>query len=97
MGFHDLPVEKEDIGLDGTPQYDSHENVTQNEQSFQQLQEEFLPTHEIADQYLCAEILLPRGFKMARGCVVAHSHFANRNIMGRAYANPILYIILYHV
>ena len=41
------------------------------------------------DHYIGAEILLPREDEMARGCIVAWSHNANRNIIGRTYTNPI--------
>ena len=61
----------EDIGLENTPQYDSYEDETQNEQTFTQLAEELEPMQEVGDHYIGAEILLPRGDKMARGHEVA--------------------------
>ena len=83
----------EDIRLENTPQYD----LTQNNQTFSQLVEELEPTPETGDHYIGAEILLPRGNKMARGCVVAHSHDANGNMVGRAHANSILNARMYQV
>ena len=38
---------------------------------------------EMGDHYIGAEILLPRGYEMARGHVAAWSHNASGNIMGR--------------
>ena len=52
---------------------------------------------EVGDHYIGTEILLPRGDKMARGHVVAHSNNASENMMGRAHMNPILYISMYQV
>ena len=49
----------------------------------------------MADHYIGAEILLPRGNQMARG--LAWHHDANGNILGGAYANPILDTRLYQV
>ena len=50
--------------------------MTQSEQSYSQLHE---PEHtpQVADQYLDAEILLPRGDQMAIGHVVPLSHGVN--------------------
>ena len=45
---------------------------------------------EVGDLYIGADILLPRGNKMARGHVVVCNHDANGNIMGMAHANPML-------
>ena len=38
---------------------------------------------EVGDHNIGAEILLPRGDEMAKGHVVALSHYANGNVMGR--------------
>ena len=62
LGSSVLPRELEDLGLENTPQYDPYEDETQNKQSFPQI-----------DHYIVADILLLRGFKMARGHVVAKS------------------------
>ena len=40
--------------------------------------------------YISAEILLLRGDEMVRGNLVARSHHANQNMMGRAHLNSIL-------
>ena len=80
-----------DIVLEDTPTYDCYEDSTQNEQTFPQLkEEEEIPMHEVADNNLGVEILLPRGNQMARSLVVEWKRVANRNAMGRPYANPIL-------
>ena len=42
---------------------------------------------EVAYQYVGAEIMLPRDDQMAREHVVAWSHDANVNVMGRAHAD----------
>ena len=80
----------EGIGLENTPQYDPYEDVTQNEQTFQQLAEELEPMPEVGYHYIGAKILLPRGDEMARGHVVAHSGNANGNAMDRVHTNLIL-------
>ena len=60
-------------------------------------QEELELMSEMGDHHIGADILLPRGDQMARGHVVAQSHDANGNIMGRAHANPILDNRVYQV
>ena len=52
---------------------------------------------EVGEHNIGAEILLPKGDKMARDHVVAWSHNANGNIMGRAYMNPNLDTRAYQV
>ena len=76
--------------LEYFPKYDPYEDETQNKQSFPQLAEELELLPEVGDHYEGAEILLHRGDKMARDCVVAWSHDASGNIMGRAHMNQIL-------
>ena len=66
LGSQVLPRELEDIGLKSTPQYDPYEDKMQNEQKFSQLAEELKPTPEVGNHYIGAEVLLPRGDKMAR-------------------------------
>ena len=85
----DLPRELEGIALENIPHYDPHENETQNKQTFPQLAEEPEPMLEVGDHYIEAEILHSREDKITRGNVVAQSHDANGNVMGRAM-NPIL-------
>ena len=87
----------EDIGLENTPQYDLYEDETQNKQTLPQLTEELEPMPEVGDHYIGADMLLPRKDHMARGHVVAQSHDANENIMGRAHANPILDLRMYQL
>ena len=88
-----LSRELEDIRLESTSKYDQYEDKIKNEQSFSQLEEELEPTPEAAK----ADILLPKGDQMARGHEVAQSHDVNGNVLGKAYANPILDTRLYQV
>ena len=85
LGSQVLPRELEDIGLENTPQCDPYEDETQNEQIFPQLAEELEPMQEV----------LPVGDNMAIDHVVAHSHDANGNVMGRAHTNPIFNTRMY--
>ena len=52
-----------------------------------QLVEELEPIPEVADHYMRTKILLSRGEQMAKGHVVAQSHDANENVLGRTHAN----------
>ena len=63
MGSQILPRELEDIGLEN----DLYEDEKQNEQTLPQLAEELELMPKVGDYYIRAEILLPRGDKMARG------------------------------
>ena len=92
-----LPRESEDIRLENTLQYNPYEDETQNKQMFLWLVEELEPMPEVAVHYIGAKILLPRVDKMARSHVVAWSHNANQNVMGRAHMNPILDTQMYQV
>jgi hypothetical protein len=47
-------------------------------------------TPEIKDNYLSADILIPRGGTMTKGCVKSRKRDAAGNPIGRAAANPIL-------
>ncbi len=47
-------------------------------------------TPEIGDNYLSAEILIPRGGTMTKGRVKSRKRDADGNPIGRAAANPIL-------
>ena len=67
LGSQILPRELGDIRLENTPQYDLYEDETQNEQTSPQLAEELEPMPKVGSYYIRAEILLPRGDKMARG------------------------------
>ena len=64
---------------------------------FPQLAKELEPMPEVGDHNTGAEIMLPRGDKVARGHVVAQSHDANGNIMDRAHTNLILDTRMYQV
>ena len=52
---------------------------------------------KLGDQYVNAEILLPRGDTMARGQVVHQKHDADGNPIGRSNQNLILDTCLYKV
>ena len=56
-----------DLDEEETMQYDPYEDKVQNAETFPMLDEEQEVTPEWGDQYVNAEILLPRGDKMARG------------------------------
>ena len=55
-----------ELGVDDTPQYNPCEDESQNAETFSMVEEPEV-TPEWGDQFLSAEILLPRGDKMARG------------------------------
>ena len=84
-------------GLEITPQYDAYENETPNKNTFCQLTEELDSITEVGNHYIGAEILLPRGNKMARSHVVACSWYARGSMMGRAHTNSILDTRMYQV
>ena len=71
--------------------------ITQNEQTFPQLADELEPMPEVGGYYIEADILLPRWNEIARCHLVAWSHNARGNIMGRAHTNPILDTRMYQV
>ena len=48
------------LELESTQQYDPYEDETQNEQKFLQLAEELEPMPEVGNNYMGAEMLLPR-------------------------------------
>ena len=87
----------EDRRLENTPQNDLYEDELQNKQSFPQLTQELESMPEVEDHYTGAEIMLPRGDKIARGQVMAQSHDVDRNSMGRANTNPTLDTRMYQV
>ena len=90
MEFWVLPRHFEDRGLENTQTYDPYENEMQNEQTFSQLAQEIEPMPEMGDNYIGAEIMLPRGVKMARGHEVVWSCNANGKVMDKAHENPIM-------
>jgi hypothetical protein len=47
-------------------------------------------TPEMGDNYLSAEIMLPRGGTMVKGCVAARKRDRDGNPIGLTNANPIL-------
>ena len=97
LGSQALPRELEDIWLENAPQYDLYEDETQSNQTFSQLAVELEPMPEVGDHQIGAEILLPKGDKIARGHVVTRSQEANGNVMDRAHTNQILDTRMYQV
>ena len=77
-----------ELGVEDTLQYDTYEDELQNANTFPMLDEESEVTPEWGNQYVNAEILLPRGDRMARGQVVHQKHDADSNLMGRSNWNP---------
>ncbi len=47
-------------------------------------------TPETGDNYLSAELMLPKGGVLVKGCVTARKHDRDDNPIGRANDNPIL-------
>ena len=86
-----------ELGVEETLQYDPYEDKLQNAKMFPMLDKEPEVTPEWGDQYVNAEILLPRGDKMARGWVVHRKHDADGNTIGRSNQYPILDTCLYEV
>jgi hypothetical protein len=64
------------------------------------LEEELTPSPESGDEYVNAEVMLPRGNAMQRGRVVKRKRDDDGNIVGTANANPILdtrvYKVMFH-
>ena len=56
-----------ELGVEDTPQFDQYEDEFQNAKTFPMLDEEPEVTHKCGNQYVNADILLPRGDRMARG------------------------------
>ena len=79
--------------MEDSSQYDPYKDKLQNAM----LDEELEVTPELGDQYVNAEILLPREEKMAWGQMVCQKHDADNNLIGRSNQNPILDICLYEV
>ena len=52
---------------------------------------------KVGNQYIGAEILLPRGHEMTRGHVVVQSHDASGSMVARAHTKPILDTRMYQV
>ena len=74
-----------------------YEDETQNNHLVPQVAEELEPMSEVGDHYLEAVILLPSWNKIACSHIVAQSHDANQNPMGRAHTNTILDTRMYQV
>ena len=51
---------------------------------------EIISTPESADQYISAEVMLPKGGTMTKGCVAKRIRDDSGNPVGRAHDNPIL-------
>lgn len=88
-------IEADFPDLDITPEFEEYEDDDGIEGSPDAEVEE--PTPEASDNYLNAELMLPRGSDEARGRVVARKRDAQGNVVGRASDNPILDSRLYLV
>ena len=86
-----------DLDMGETPQYDPHDDELQNAETFTMLDEEPKVTTEWGDQYVNAEIMLPRGDKMVRDQVMHQKLGADYNQIGRSNKNLTLDIHLYEV
>jgi hypothetical protein len=58
---------------------------------------DLLPTPEVGDDYISAEVLLPLGGILRRGKVISHKHDADGNTVGHAHDQPILNTRTYDV
>ena len=73
------------------------EHIPYDDVPFDILEEELMPTPESGDEYVNAEVMLPRGNAMQRGRVVKRKRDDDGNIVGTANANPILDTRVYEV
>ena len=73
-----------ELGVEDTPQYDQYDDKLQNAETFPMLDKEPEVTPEWGNQYVNAEILPPRGDKMARGHMVCQKFNANGNPVSRS-------------
>ena len=92
-------LEVDDLGLLPTPTNHSYFDDLQSADTFPDLKEELpeIPTPEAEDNYVNAEIMLPRGDGFARGRVVKRKRGIDGEVIGRANTNPILDTRLYEV
>ena len=90
MGPHARLRDLVNMSVEETMQYDPYEDESQNAETFPMLDKEPEVTPEWGDQYVNAEILLPRGDNMARGQVICWKHDVNGNPIGRSTKNLIL-------
>ena len=70
------------VGVEDTLHYNPYEEELQNVETFTILDEKAEVNPEWSDQYVNAEILLPREEKIARGQVVSQVQEANGNPIG---------------
>ena len=97
LGPHAMLGDLVELGAEDTPQYDPYADDSQNAETFHMLDEEPEVTPKWGDQYMNAEILLPKGDKMARDKMVHHKQDANGNPIGRSNQNSILVTFLHEV
>ena len=76
-----------ELGVDDTPQYDPYEEGLQNDETFPMLSEEPEVIPEWWNQDVNAEVLLPRGDRIARGKVVHQKQDAYGNPFDRSSQN----------
>ena len=67
LGPHAMMRGLVELGVKDTLQYDPYEKKSQNAKMLPILDEEVEVTPEWGDQYVNAEILLPKGNRMTRG------------------------------
>lgn len=99
LGPSASPADFPAIGGEETVQFEpyyAHHEVDVDDIPFS-MKDEPEPTPEAHDQYVNAEVMLPRGDKLARGKVIGRKRDANGDVAGRANANPILDTRTYEV
>ena len=97
LGSHAMVKDLVNLDAEDVLQYDPNQDKMLNVNKFPILDKKPEVTQEWRNQYVNAEILLPRGDRMARGKVVHQKHDANGNLIVRSNQNPILDTCLYEV
>ena len=99
LGPSASPADFHAIGGEETVQFEpyyAHHEVDVDDIPFS-MKDESEQTPEAHDQYVNAEVMLPRGDKLASGKVIGRKRDANGDVAGRANANPILDTRTYEV
>jgi len=77
--------------------YDDEEAVEPFDVDATQHEEDMYPDQDTYDQYISAQVLLPRGDNFEKGTVMRRKRDTEGNIVGKANANPILDTRVYEV
>ena len=77
-----------ELGVKNTLQYDPCEDQSQNAKTFPILDKEPEVSSGWGDQYVNAELLLPRGDRIVRGQVICQKQEANGNPISRLIRTP---------